>query len=90
MIASRSDPTSSVVRNSHPCRDYIIRLTADHVVVREKGVLLRLGKEPLELSPELGNLIQQIAADRRRDGQIGQIDAPLTTGMVGGHRAGMW
>ncbi|BAC67866.1 MULTISPECIES: hypothetical protein [Streptomyces] len=53
----------------------IIRLTADHVVVREKSVLLRLGKEPLELSPELGNLIQQIAADRRRDGQIGQIDA---------------
>lgn len=54
----------------------IIRLTADHVVVREKSVLLRLGKESLELSLELGNLIQQIAADRRRDGQIGQIDAP--------------
>ncbi|MBW8707639.1 hypothetical protein MBT84_49180 [Streptomyces sp. MBT84] len=54
----------------------IIRLTADHVVVREKTVFLRLGKEPLELFAELGNLVQQIAADRRRAGQIGQIEAP--------------
>ncbi|MEV7737870.1 hypothetical protein AB0O75_38365 [Streptomyces sp. NPDC088921] len=54
----------------------IIRLTADHVVVREKNVLLHLGKEPLELRPELGSLLQQIATDRRRDGQIRQIDAP--------------
>ncbi|MFG3274495.1 hypothetical protein [Streptomyces luteogriseus] len=54
----------------------IIRLTTDHVIVRGQTVLLRLGKEPLELSPELGHLVAKIAADRRRAGQMGHIDAP--------------
>ncbi|WP_405748260.1 hypothetical protein [Streptomyces canus] len=47
----------------------IIRLTADHVVVREKNVLLHLGKELLELRPELGSLLQQIAAATARSGK---------------------
>ncbi|MFI0538165.1 hypothetical protein ACH3VS_04670 [Streptomyces sp. WSLK1-3] len=54
----------------------IIRLTTEHVRTHGQAVHLTLGKEPLELPPELGRLVKQIAEDRRGYGKLGHVDTP--------------
>jgi hypothetical protein len=44
----------------------IIRLTVDPVVVREERVILLLGKEPLEPSPDLAMTSWRYRDQRRR------------------------